>query len=255
MSTAAPHTDGAAAFRTFGPMVSPAISTDLPHAVVLVSGGLDSCVTAAVAAAGHRLSFLHVDYGQRTRSRELLAFTQIADHFSVEERRIVDVGYLRQIGGSSLTDPDLEVESGSDIEEQAVPSTYVPFRNANLLAIAVSWAEVIGATRIYLGAHEVGAPYPDCRGEFFDAFNALVRVGTRPQTRIEVVTPLLTLDKAGVVSRGIELGAPLHLTWSCYVAEDHPCGSCHSCHSRRAGFENAGVADPLLRAPDPLMRG
>ena len=164
-----------AAFRTF------TIMNDFPHAIVLVSGGLDSCVTAAIAAQDHHLSFLHVAYGQRTQAREYLAFTQIGDHYGVEERRVVDVAYLGDIGGSSLTARRLEVERGNDFEQQAcVPSTYVPFRNANLLAIAVSWAEVIGASAIYLGAHEVGAPYPDCRTEFFEAFNALVSVGTRP---------------------------------------------------------------------------
>jgi len=221
---------------------------DPVHAIVLVSGGLDSCVTAAVAACDRRLSFLHVAYGQRTQARERLAFTQIADHFQVENRRIVDISYLRDIGGSSLTDPALEVESGDDVEKlAAIPSTYVPFRNANLLAIAVSWGEVIGATEIYLGAHEEGAPYPDCQAGFFDAFNAMVRAGTRPQTHLEVLTPILALDKAGIVTCGLELGAPLHLTWSCYVSEDQPCGSCHSCHGRQLGFQKAGVVDPLLR--------
>ncbi len=233
----------AVAFRTFATM------SDLPHAIVLVSGGLDSCVAAAIAAQEYRLCFLHVAYGQRTQAREHLAFTQIADHYGIDERRVVDVAYLRDIGGSSLTDPALEVEHGDYLGEQAaVPSTYVPFRNANLLAIAVSWAEVIGATAVYLGAHEVGAPYPDCQGRFFEAFNALVSVGTRPETRLEVVTPLLALDKAGIVARGVELDAPFHLTWSCYTAEDHPCGTCHSCHSRRIGFENAGIPDPLQGA-------
>jgi 7-cyano-7-deazaguanine synthase len=221
--------------------------SDLPHAIVLVSGGLDSCVTAAIAAQDHRLSFLHVAYGQRTQAREHLAFTQIGDHYGIEERRVVDVAYLSDIGGSSLTDRRLEVERGDEAEQQtAVPSTYVPFRNANLLAIAVSWAEVTGATAVYLGAHEMGAPYPDCQTAFFEAFNALVSVGTRPQTRLEIVTPILALDKAGIVARGVDLGAPLHLTWSCYTAQNHPCGTCHSCLSRRAGFESAGIPDPLL---------
>ncbi len=231
----------AVAFRTLATM------SDLPHAVVLVSGGLDSCVTAGIAAQKHRLCFLHVAYGQRTQAREHLAFTQIADHYGVDERRVVDVAYLRDIGGSSLTDPALEVERGDyPADQAAVPSTYVPFRNANLLAIAVSWAEVIGAISVYLGAHEVGAPYPDCQSGFFESFNALVSLGTRPDTRLEVLTPLLAMDKAGIVARGVELGAPFHLTWSCYIAENHPCGTCHSCHARRIGFDKAGIPDPLL---------
>ena len=222
-----------------------------PHAIVLVSGGLDSCVTAAIAARDHHLSFLHVAYGQRTHRRERLAFTQIADHYDVGDRRVVDVSHLRDIGGSSLTDADLQVETSADFASEtpgAVPSTYVPFRNANLLAIAVTWAEVIGATRVYFGAHEADAPYPDCRRGFFDAFNRLVREGTRPQTRLTVCTPLLGLDKAGIVACGVELAAPLHLTWSCYTREDHPCGSCHSCHARQLGFDNAGLEDPILEA-------
>lgn len=199
-------------------------------------------------AQSHRLSFLHVTYGQRTHGREQVGFTQIADHFGVEERRVVDVAYLRDVGGSSLTDHTLEVERGIDMEEQlrTVPSTYVPFRNANLLAIAVSWAEVIDASAIFIGAHQVGAPYPDCQSAFFEAFNALVQVGTKPQTQLEVVAPLLALDKAGIVARGMELGAPLHLTWSCYISEIEPSGTCHSCHSRQTGFQNAGVRAPLL---------
>ena len=226
----------------------------LSHAVALVSGGLDSCVSAAVAAREHRVSFLHVAYGQRTQQREHLAFTQIADYYRVEERRVVDGSYLRDIGGSSLTDPDLEVETVATLDDRAggagpeVPSTYVPFRNANLLAIAVTWAEVIGATQIYFGAHEAGAPYPDCRREFFDACNDVIRAGTRPQTSLAVRTPLLELDKAGIVALGVELGAPFDLTWSCYVREDRPCGACHSCRSRQLGFDKAGLQDPLLQA-------
>ena len=223
----------------------------LPHAVALVSGGLDSCVSAAVAARDHRLSFLHVAYGQRTQRRERLAFTQLADYYSVDERRVVDGSYLRDIGGSSLTDPDLEVETGAALDDRAgvdVPSTYVPFRNANLLAIAVAWAEVIGATEIFFGAHEAGAPYPDCRRSFFDAFERLVSTGTRPQTSLAVRTPLLALDKAGIVTLGSEVGAPFHLTWSCYVREDRPCGACHSCRSRQLGFDTAGLPDPLRQA-------
>ena len=224
--------------------------SDLPNAIALVSGGLDSCVAAAIAAQSHRLSFLHVTYGQLTQGREQVAFSQIADHFGVEERRVVDFAYLRDIGGSSLTAHTMDVERGVDLEEQrkAVPSTYVPFRNANLLAIAVSWAEVIGASAIFIGAHQVGAPYPDCQSAFFEAFNALVQVGTKAQTHLEVVAPLLALDKAGIVNRGMELEAPFHLTWSCYVSEIEPCGTCHSCHSRQTGFQNAGVQDPLLQS-------
>ena len=219
------------------------------QAVVLLSGGLDSCVAAAEAAlaVGGRsaLGFLHVRYGQRTAGRELAAFERIADHFGVSCRLVADAGHLAVVGGSSLTAPELPAGGRS---EEPVPSTYVPFRNANLIAIAVSWAEAAGARSVYLGAHERGCPYPDCRAAFFEAFERAVEAGTRPDTAISIETPLLALDKPGIVRRGLELGAPLHLTWSCYVGTEIPCGECRSCELRQLGFREAGVEDPLLAA-------
>ena len=219
------------------------------QAVVLLSGGLDSCVAAAEAAlaVGGRsaLGFLHVRYGQRASGRELAAFERIADHFGVSHRLVVDAGHLAAIGGSSLTAPGVAAVGPN---EEPVPSTYVPFRNANLLAIAVAWAEAAGARSVYLGAHELDCPYPDCRAVFFKAFERAVEAGTRPGTAISIETPLLALDKPGIVRRGLELGAPLHLTWSCYVCTEVPCGECRSCELRQLGFREAGVEDPLLAA-------
>lgn len=214
-------------------------------AVVLVSGGMDSCVVAAIAAEDYRLACLHANYGQRTEQRELQCFHQIAEHYGTELTLVVGLEHLGRIGGSSLTDRSLPI-SGSESPD-GIPLTYVPFRNANLLCAAVSWAEVIGARRIFMGAVEQDSPgYPDCRVTFYEAFNELVRVGTRPETDIEVVTPLIGMAKHEIVRRGFELGAPFHLTWSCYAREDVPCGACDSCLLRARAFEQAGVNDPLV---------
>lgn len=214
-------------------------------AVVLLSGGLDSCVALAEAAREFAPAALHLNYGQRTEARELSAFHAVADHYGVAERLVVDVSHLRRIGGTSLVDPDAPVEEGLPAGG-GVPSTYVPFRNANILAVATSWAEVLGARALFVGAvEEDGSGYPDCTEKFFRAFASAIDAGTRPDTRIDVRTPLIHLDKAAIVLRGVELGAPLHLTWSCYVVEDRACGRCESCLLRLRGFERAGVPDPI----------
>ncbi|NDY41466.1 7-cyano-7-deazaguanine synthase QueC [Dissulfurirhabdus thermomarina] len=219
---------------------------DREKAICLVSGGLDSCVTAAIAAARHeRLAFLHVNYGQRTERRELSAFREIAAHYGVRETLILEMPHIRCIGGSALTDPDIPVPENA-LGEEGIPVTYVPFRNAHLLAAAVSWAEVIGAGVIYIGATEVDSSgYPDCRAEFFRAFERAAEAGTRPETRVRVAAPVLHMGKADVVRRGVELGAPLHLTWSCYQGESEACGACDSCLLRLKGFREAGVPDPI----------
>lgn len=217
------------------------------RAVVLLSGGMDSCVTAAIAARDFDLALLHVNYRQRTEARELRAFGEIADFYRVPEARrlVVDVDHLRRIGGSALTDPAIEVPA-ADLNRRVIPVSYVPFRNANMLCVAVSWAEVIGAGRIFIGAvEEDSSGYPDCRRAFYEVFNRLIEVGTRPETRIEVVTPLIAMKKSEIVARGIQLGAPLHLSWSCYVSEDKACGNCDSCALRLRAFRQAGVPDPI----------
>lgn len=215
-------------------------------AICLVSGGMDSCVTAAIAGReSDELAFLHVSYGQRTEARERQSFNDIADHYGIKERLDVSIGYLAKIGGSSLTDEKIAVTE-ADLDSKEIPTSYVPFRNANMLSIAVSWAEVIGATAIYIGAvAEDSSGYPDCRPEFYGAFQRTVDTGTRPDTRIEIRTPIIDISKADIVQKGIELQAPLHLTWSCYRKEDLACGTCDSCALRLRAFEMAGVVDPI----------
>ena len=216
-----------------------------PLAVVCVSGGMDSCVTAALAAREHRVAFLHADYGQRTEAKERACFELLAGHFRAERRLVVAIPALSAIGGSSLTDAGIPVREG-DPEPGRVPSSYVPFRNAHLLASAVSWAEVIGAEAVYVGAvEEDSSGYPDCRPEFYRAYEEAVRLGTRPETRIAIVTPVIALGKAEIVRQGLALGAPFEKTWSCYQSEDLACGACESCRLRRRAFAQAGVADPL----------
>ncbi len=214
-------------------------------AVVLVSGGMDSCLSAAIANERFRLAFLHVNYGQRTEAREQKAFNDVADFYRAEKRLIVSLDHLKAIGGSSLTDRNIPVpDMGSS--PSGIPSTYVPFRNAHLLSIATSWAEVIGATRIFIGAvEEDSSGYPDCRETFYQAFNKVIEIGTKPETRIEIVTPLIHLKKSEIVRRGVELGAPFHLTWSCYQGSEKACGRCESCALRLKGFREAGVKDPI----------
>ncbi len=220
-------------------------------AIVLVSGGMDSCVTAAIAARDYAPAFLHLNYGQRTEKRELKAFNEIADYYRVERRLVVDVQYLKQIGGSSLTDAAIEVEH-ADLERKDIPSSYVPFRNANILAIAVSWGEVLGAKKIFIGAvEEDSSGYPDCRQEFYDAFNAVIKAGTKPETLLEIVTPIIRMRKHEIVRKGVELSAPLHLSWSCYQSEERACGVCDSCALRLRGFQLAGIADPLSYVTRP----
>jgi 7-cyano-7-deazaguanine synthase len=223
-------------------------------AVILASGGMDSCVTAAIAHEKFRLAFLHVNYGQRTEARELLSFNNIADFYKAKTRLAVSIEHLKVIGGSSLTDTNIPVpetvpRGAQDVKLKAspIPSTYVPFRNAHLLSIATSWAEVIGATKIFIGAvEEDSSGYPDCREVFYQAFNKVIKTGTKPETRIKIVTPLIHLKKATIVKRGSDLGAPLHLTWSCYQNSERACGRCESCALRLAGFREAGVKDPIL---------
>jgi 7-cyano-7-deazaguanine synthase len=214
-------------------------------AVVLVSGGMDSCVTAAIAGGEYRCAYLHLNYGQRTERRELQAFHDIADHYGVKERLVVSLEHLSRIGGSSLTDPAIPVTLAA-LGAPGIPTSYVPFRNATMLAAAVSWAEVIGAIAVYVGAvEEDSSGYPDCRQRFFDAFQTVIDEGTKPGKRIRIVTPVIRKSKQEIIHTGLELQAPLHLTWSCYQREDVACGVCDSCALRLRGFLRAGVEDPI----------
>jgi len=212
---------------------------------------MDSCVTAAIAARSYDIAALHATYGQRTAERELKSFHQLADHFSVSKRLVARLDYFREIGGSSLTDVRMTVRD-ADLTNKEIPNTYVPFRNAHFLAIATSWAETLGATKIFIGAVcEDSSGYPDCRPEYYTAMNALIKAGTRPETNIAVETPLISLLKRDIVKRGSELGAPLHLTWSCYRETDAACGVCDSCALRLRAFQEAGVDDPIAYQTRP----
>jgi 7-cyano-7-deazaguanine synthase len=217
-----------------------------PLAISLVSGGMDSCVSAAIAKRENQeIAFLHISYGQRTERRERQAFTEIADFYNIEKRLDVSIEHLAKIGGSSLTDAAIEVAE-ANLESKEIPTSYVPFRNANMLAIATSWAEVLSANSIYIGAvAEDSSGYPDCRPEFYAAFEKTIEVGTKPDTNIQIKTPIIYLSKAEIVKKGMELGAPLHLSWSCYRSEDFACGTCDSCALRLRGFANANVQDPI----------
>ncbi len=218
-------------------------------AIILVSGGMDSLVTAAIASNDYELAFLHLNYGQRTEKRELKSFNDIADHFKVQQRLVVNIEYLEQIGGSSLTDKNINV-SKADLNSTEIPSSYVPFRNANFLSIATSWAEVINAKKIFIGAvEEDSSGYPDCREVFYDAFNKVIGLGTKPDTNIAIETPIIHLKKFEIIKKGASLDAPFNLSWSCYINEDKACGECDSCWLRLKGFQMAGLVDPIEYVP------
>ncbi|MBV8514424.1 MAG: 7-cyano-7-deazaguanine synthase QueC [Acidobacteria bacterium] len=225
-------------------------------AIVLLSGGMDSCVSTAESIARHgadRIAVLHAGYGQRTQARERRAFSEIADFYFVpnDRRLIVQLDHFRAIGGSALTDqsiavPENQLHAPAAPNASEIPVTYVPFRNAHFLSVAVSWAEAIGANQIYIGAvAEDSSGYPDCRPEYYRAFQKVIREGTKPETQIEIVTPVIELKKNQIIRRGVELGAPLHLTWSCYQSDDVACGVCDSCLLRLKAFEEAGIPDPI----------
>lgn len=216
-----------------------------PLAVVAVSGGLDSCVTAAIASQDYELALAHINYGQRTEKRELQAFHEIAEFYNVEKKLVIDFTHLTKIGGSSLTDKNISI-GAADLHNKNIPTTYVPFRNANILTACVSWAEVIGASAIFMGAvEEDSSGYPDCRPSFFSAFQKLVEEGTKPSTHIEIKTPIIDMKKSEIILKGLELNAPLHLTWSCYKNEEEACGECDSCALRLRGFQQIGEEDPI----------
>jgi 7-cyano-7-deazaguanine synthase len=215
-------------------------------AVCLVSGGMDSCVTAAIAnEENEELAFLHVSYGQLTEQRERQSFEEIANYYSVKRRLAVSIEHLAQIGGSSLTDSNIPV-SQANLNSTTIPGSYVPFRNSHLLSIATSWAEVIGARAIYIGAvAEDSSGYPDCRPEFYAAFQTVIDLGTKPETSIRICTPVIHMRKCEIVLQGQRMGAPLDLTWSCYREEKQACGECDSCALRLRAFKEANIEDPI----------
>ncbi len=220
-------------------------------AVIAVSGGLDSCVTAAIANENFELAFAHFNYGQRTERRELKAFNDIAKHYNVKKTLVFDLKHLSNIGGSSLTDKNIKV-ARANLENKDVPASYVPFRNANILSACTSWAEVINAKAIFIGAvYEDASGYPDCRPSFFQSFQNVVGLGTRPETSITIETPVINLSKAEIIKLGTKISAPLHLTWSCYKNEDIACGVCDSCAFRLRGFQQARISDPIAYVETP----
>ncbi len=215
---------------------------------------MDSCVTVAIASQEYRLALLHVGYGQRTERRELKAFNEVADFYQAEHRLACRLDHLRAIGGSSLTDTRIAVER-ANLDRADIPSSYVPFRNAHFLSIAVSWGEVLGARKIFIGAvAEDSSGYPDCRPEYYAAFNRVITEGTKPETKLEIVTPVIRMRKSEIVRRGQEMGAPFGVTWSCYQAEDVACGLCDSCALRLRAFEEAGIEDPIPYAVRPSYK-
>src|SRR5947209_4701359 len=219
-------------------------SPSKPRAIVLLSGGMDSAVCAVLAVRDFDAAAVHISYGQRTEERERQSFLAICQRLKIPDRLMVRNDALRAIGGSALTDESILVPDAENIGHD-VPVTYVPFRNAHFLAVAVSWAEVLGAEKVYIGAVEPDSSgYPDCRPAYYKAYNDVVRVGTK-DGRIEIVTPLIAMRKADIVRLGLELGAPFDLTWSCYSREDQACGTCESCVLRLRAFEAAGARDPV----------
>ncbi len=222
-------------------------------AIVLISGGMDSLVSTAIAKRdGYELAALHLNYGQRTERKELDCFERITAHYGIKEKLVVDVTHLSRIGGSSLTDTAIEV-SKANLHSKEIPTSYVPFRNANILSIAVSWAEVIGAQRIFIGAvEEDSSGYPDCRKEFYAAFNQMIKLGTKPTTDIQIITPVIEMKKSAIVKLGLELNAPFELSWSCYQENDVACGMCDSCALRLRAFQEVGIEDPIPYAVRPI---
>lgn len=236
------------------PVTEMATQEGNPLAVVLVSGGMDSLVTAGLAALdGCDLALIHFNYGQRTEEAELRSFLRIADHFQVapERRLVVHTNFFSLLGGSALTDPGIPVPQAT-LDSVHIPPTYVPFRNAVLLSMATGWAEVLGARFIYYGAvSQDSSGYPDCRPEFIEAFNALIVQGTKPETHVEVRAPLVSQTKAEIVKAALEMALPLAASWSCYTRNDKACGTCDSCALRLRGFAQVGATDPLPYAPAP----
>ncbi|MDR3609754.1 MAG: 7-cyano-7-deazaguanine synthase QueC [Ignavibacteriaceae bacterium] len=221
-------------------------------AIVALSGGLDSCVTTAIALQEYDVVLFHANYKQRTELKELNSFNRIGDFYGISKRLIIDFSHLSKIGGSSLTDKKIRVEK-ADLANKDVPNSYVPFRNANILSACISWGEVINASAVFIGAvNEDSSGYPDCRPEFFTAFEKMADIGTKPETRIKIITPVISLSKKEIVLKGAELNAPLHLTWSCYQNEEEACGVCDSCALRLRGFQQAGIEDPIIYKIKPL---
>ena len=225
-----------------------------PLAVILLSGGMDSLLTAKLAAREHRIALLHVNYGQRTEAAELRAFQAIADWFGVRHALAVHTNFYKMIGASALTDENIPVPAGQ-LGREGIPVTYVPFRNGLLLSMAAAWAEALGAKKIFYGAVAVDSSgYPDCREVFVEAMGKAIAAGTKPESGLTIEAPLISLTKEDIVQLGLDHKLPFELTWSCYQRNDLHCGVCDSCLLRKKGFERAHRPDPTRYAPPASMR-
>jgi 7-cyano-7-deazaguanine synthase len=215
-------------------------------AVCLLSGGMDSSTIAYLARnEGYDILALHLNYGQRTEEKERACARKIAGMLDAKDFVEVDVGYFSRFGSSSLTDPKIAVE-GFDPARAHVPNTYVPFRNANLLSIATSYAESRNADAIFIGVQSLDySGYPDCRPQFIDAFQRVIDLGTKDTTHISLNTPFITMTKADILRVGLALGVPYKDTWSCYRNNTKACGTCGSCHFRKEAFAQVGIPDPI----------
>jgi 7-cyano-7-deazaguanine synthase len=215
--------------------------------IVLLSGGMDSLVCAGMATQNHENVYaLHMNYGQKTSSREKISFDEICKHYNIplEKRKVIDMTFLQQIGGSSLTDDSIDVKNYAG-DSKLIPDSYVPFRNSIILSLAVSWAEAVGAHKLYIGANYEDSPgYPDCRPSYYEAFNKVIKEGTKAGD-IEILTPVLMMKKREIVLKGKELNVPFNLSWSCYKSSAKACGQCDSCALRLRGFKEAGITDPI----------
>jgi len=222
------------------------------RAVVLVSGGMDSATAVYEAMdRGYEPYFLHTSYGQETENRERECANALAEAVDAPEFLHVETEHLAAIGASSLTDDDIEVDD-ADPDSDEIPASYVPFRNANLLSMAVSFAEANDCSAVFIGAHsEDFSGYPDCRPAFFEAFQGVIDAGTKPDTDIDLVAPFVEWSKTDIVERGLELEVPYESTWSCYRSEEPACGTCDACAFRLEAFQNAGETDPIEYAQRP----
>ncbi len=215
------------------------------RAVAIISGGMDSAVSAAKAIEnGYELIGLHFNYGQRTEKKELECFNKLCEDFEIETKYVIDLPFFADIGASALTDKSIDVPTGGI--EPGVPITYVPFRNGIFLSIATAIAEKEGAEAIYIGVvEEDSSGYPDCTEQFMKSIENSINLGTKEDTVIMIQRPLVRLSKADIVKEALRLGVKLEHTWSCYKEEDIACGVCDSCRLRLSGFERVDQRDPI----------
>ena len=214
-------------------------------AICILSGGMDSTLASYMAKNdGYEIIAVHFNYGQRTQDRELKAFRDICDDLEILEKYEIDIPFFTQIGASALTDKNIDVPTGGI--EAGVPITYVPFRNGIFLSITAAIAEKEGATAMYIGVvQEDSSGYPECTDSFINDMKKAINQGTKEDTHIDILTPLVHLSKAQIVQEALRLNVPLEHTWSCYKEETEACGVCDSCRLRLNGFKIANQIDPI----------